>query len=569
MDGQVAGERSHADSVAPAGHGSGSASTPSAATSQGGISVAAAVGITIASSSSRASVPAGLNVVAGGTLTLASSADTDATSNADGSAASGGSAAIGAGVAITLANVQNLASIDGGAHTTSNGVAVTAGMSGAPVGGNSKHELGAQASSGAGGGSVGVAGSFALEIANVTTTAALRNDPIRGPPTVNASGGDITLSASSDSSSVVKALPVGTGGGGSTLGLGAAVALSIVNDSTTATIENNALLPSTHDLVLAANGKHVMTTESRTGASGGVAIAPSVAVAISNISSSATIGAGTLLTLAGKLDAKAQLTASAITNASGSSAGSSAAIGVSLALTLATHTAEATTHRDVTVGTTVSFQALGSSVAEANAAASSSGAPGEGTSGAPAGGVDGQVAGERSHADGVAGAGHDSGGAGTTPSASTSSGGVSVAAAVGITISNTSSRAYVPGGVHVVATGAVSLASSVNTDAKATADGSASTVGSGVSVGAGVAITLANVTNEAAVESGAFVTAASFSANAGMTDVSGDKTSRFGAESTSGAGGGSIGVAGSVSINIVNVNTIAAIRTTGSVTTTR
>ena len=266
----------------------------------------------------------------------------------------------------------------------------------------------------------------------MTTTAALRSDPIRGPPTVNASGGDITLSASSDSSSVVKALPSGIGGGGSTLGLGAAVALSIVNDSTTATIEDGALLPSTHDLVLSANGKHVTTTESRTGASGGgVSIAASVAVAISNISSSATIGAGTLLTLTGKLDAKAQLTASAITNASGSAAGSSAAIGVSLALTLATHTVEATTHRDVTAGTTVSFQALGSSVSEANAVASSSGAPGDGAPGSPSGGVDGQVSGERSHADSVAGPGHDSGGAGSTPSASTSSGGVSVAAAVG------------------------------------------------------------------------------------------------------------------------------------------
>ncbi|HTZ06018.1 MAG TPA: hypothetical protein VMB53_09700, partial [Gaiellaceae bacterium] len=564
VDGQVTTERGHADAVAPAGHGSGGAGTPSASTSQGGVSVAAAVGITIANSTSRASIPAGLNIVAGGTLTLSSSADTDASSTADGSASSGGAAAIGAGVAITLANITNLASIDGGAHTISHGVVVTAGMSGPSVGGNSKHELGAQASSGGGGGNVGVAGSLALEIANISTSASLRSDPIRGPPTVDASTGDIALSASSDSVSTVKALPNGIGGGGSSFGLGAAVALSIVNDTTLATVDNGAILPSTHDLVLAANGKHATTTMSQTGASGGgVSIAASVAVAISNVSSAATIGTGALLTLSGKFDANAQLTASAITTASGSAAGGSAAVGVALGLTLATHTVEATTHRDVSAGTTVSFQALGSSTTEANAVASSAGAPDASSSPSPT--VDSQVAGERSHADGVAGAGHDSGGAGTTPSASTSQGQVSVAAAVGIDIATSSSRAYVPTGVHVTAAGAATLATTANTDAKSSADGSASTSSSGVAIGAGVAITLANVTNEAVVESGGTLTAASVSASAGMTNVGGDTTHRFGAASTSGAGGGSVGVAGSLSIAIVNVNTTAAIRSGGTI----
>ena len=82
--------------------------------------------------------------------------------------------------------------------------------------------------------------------------------------------------------------------------------------------------------------------------------------------------------------------------------------------------------------------------------------------------------------------------------------------------------------------------------------------------GAGVAVNLANVTNEAVVQGGGVLTAASLSASAGMTNVSGDTANNFGAQSTSGAGGGSVGVAGSASINIVNVNTTAAIRSARS-----
>ena len=226
-----------------------------------------------------------------------------------------------------------------------------------------------------------------------------------------------------------------------------------MNDTTFAGLDDGAVLTGGHDLTLHASGAHAMTTQAQTGASGGgVTVVPSISIAISNVTSKATIGTGALLTLTGKLDAKAELTASATTTASGSAVGATAAIGVALALTLATHTVESTTHRDVTAAGSVSFQALGGSASEADASASAAGAPGQGEAGSPGpGGVDSQVSGERSHADTVAGPGHDSGGAGSTPSASTSSGGVSVAAAVGISIANSSSRAYVPGGVHVTA----------------------------------------------------------------------------------------------------------------------
>src|SRR5262249_15820860 len=155
----------------------------------------------------------------------------------------------------------------------------------------------------------------------------------------------------------------------------------------------------------------------------------------------------------------------------------------------------------------------------------------------------------------------------SSPSASNSSGSVSVAAAVGINLANASSRAYIPTGITINAgTGALTLKTSANTDAKAKGDGSASvTGGSGVTVGVGVAVNLANVVNEAGVQGGAVVTSTGFAADASETNVAGDTTNSFAAETTAGASGGQVGVAGSVAIDIVNVDTTGGIRSGGIV----
>ena len=405
-------------------------------------------------------------------------------------------------MAITLANVSNEASIAGSA--TANGVTVEASMNGA----GEKNSLGAAAVAGGGGGKVGVAGALALNIANLSTTASIRPTGV-----VAAGGGDVSLTAASSSESIVSAKPKhASGGSGSTIGIGASAAISIVNDSTFAGLENSSTLTGAHDLTLAASSVDSMTTQATTGAaSPKVSLAPAVAVAISNVTSSADIGTGSATTVGGKVDATATENASAVTTASGDSTGGTAAVGVALALTIANHNVEAVTNRDLTAGTTISFQALGHSVSSSSATASASGAPD--TSSAPAGGVDGQVAQERSHADAVAPAGHGSGGA-STPNAATSQGGISVAAAVGITIANSSSRASIPAGLNVVAGGLLTLSSSADTDATSNADGSAASGGS-AAIGAGVAITLANVQNLASIDGGAHTTSNGVAVTAG------------------------------------------------------
>src|SRR6185503_11133112 len=120
--------------------------------------------------------------------------------------------------------------------------------------------------------------------------------------------------------------------GASKLGIGASVALNLVDDTTTALVSDSASV-SGRDLTLRASAAHDMSTDAQTGASGGgVSIAPAVAVALSNITTTATVAAGTPLDLStGSFSATADQTAAAHTNAAGDTEGSSASIGVALA----------------------------------------------------------------------------------------------------------------------------------------------------------------------------------------------------------------------------------------------
>src|SRR5687767_8482601 len=267
-----------------------------------------------------------------------------------------------------------------------------------PVG--EAHNFNAQATAGAGGGSVGVAGSLALNIINLSV-----RGQVLASAVVSAGSGDVSLKAASKGVSTVKALPAVDGVSGSSVGIGAAFALSIVNDSTLAGLEDGSGLSGGDDLTINASGGHAMTTEAKTGAaSPSVAVAPAIAIAISNVATKANIGTGTGLTLSGKLEAKTEQDASATTSASGDAQGSSAAIGLALGLGIANHNVQARTTRSITAGGAVSFEANSESAVTSTGTASAKGAPDT----AP-GNVDSQVAGQRSFADSTAGANGGSG----------------------------------------------------------------------------------------------------------------------------------------------------------------
>ena len=84
-------------------------------------------------------------------------------------------------------------------------------------------------------------------------------------------------------------------------------------------------------------------------------------------------------------------------------------------------------------------------------------------------------------------------------------------------------------------------------------------------MGVAVTVNYAHVTNQAYIDA-ASITAGGLTVQATMADDGGDKTDTFSAQSTSGAGGGKTGVAGSVAINIAitdtEANLLPAVQTT-------
>uniref|UniRef100_UPI0032217262 beta strand repeat-containing protein n=1 Tax=Microbacterium sp. TaxID=51671 RepID=UPI0032217262 len=551
------GERDFADSTATAngGTGSGGQAAPEAETSSGPVNVAAAIGITIATVRAETIItPAVTAIVAGTSVTLSAGANTDATSSADGSAAGSGSATIGAGVALTLANVTNRATVPATLTVTAHDLTVAALVQ--PDGADTTATFGAASTSGAGGGKISVAGSFALAVVNHTTLAAVYG-------TVILTGGDATLTATSAVASTVTALPVGEGVSASgDAGIGASVALNLITDTTRAEIADGVSLTGARTVTLTATATDAATTEARMGAKGGgVALAPAVAITISNVTTQTRLGTG-VLQLAGDLAMTATQTASADTTAASITLDATdAAIGVALALTIANHGATSTLARNTTAGGSVSLRAASISSSSALATASAAGAPENSGSGGTAGnGVDSLAQGERDNADSVATA---NGGAGSgtkqNPSASTSGGAVAVAAAVGIVVATIVAETVIDPAVSAItAANAVTLASSANTDARSGGDGSSAATGD-ATVGAGVALTLATVTNRATVPATLTVSAHDLTVSATVTPNGSDTTAGYGAAAAAGAAGGNVSVAGAVAIAILLTDTLAAI----------
>jgi len=413
----------------------------------------------------------------------------------------------------------------------------------------------------------------------------------------------VSIRAASDASTGTSALPEElTGGvsGAASVGIGASVAVAIVDDTTTA--ELTGTLNGGRNLVLYATTTHLETTTAKTGAAGGkVAISPAVAIALSNITTTATVSTGNSLVITGSFSATADQTASAVTSAAGDAKdATTAAVGVALALTIANHRTEATLARNLNTSGPATLAAHGKSESSADAHASAAGAPGDSTSsgGNSGNGVSNQVEGERTYGKtkrndtrGTPGA---SDGGDSTPKSDTSSGGVSVAAAVAINLAKTTSRATLIGAITVNTNGGrFTLSTSADTDAKATADGSAvqppdasasssgssgsggsggsggssGSSGSGssgsdkssVAIGVAVAVNYARIENEAILPATAIVIANGVTVEALMAS-----THELGASATSGAGGGTVGVAGSVAVNVEIVTTTASIDGTTS-----
>ena len=350
------------------------ADKPSASSSEGKISVAAAVSVNLQKSSATATVPDSGNVNAAGLLKLSSSNNTDGCAVTDGSAVGSAAVGIGAGISVNLVKSANEASIGQNATVSANGVTLEALMTPLGGGADQTNTLDAEATSGAGGSKVGLAGSLALNIADTSSLALIKGDTTGG---VNANGGAVTLTADDRTSTTGKALPAAGGASGGKVGIGASVAVNVVANRSIAEIQDTAQLTNPGNVTLQANGVYDMLTQTEAGSSGGVSITPSVAISLANNTTSASLGTSTTgLTLTGDLLVQADQASSTTTSAKGSAQGAKAAIGAAVAVALVDDEVSATTARAITANGrgNVSFLAHGASASSASATAARRGA---------------------------------------------------------------------------------------------------------------------------------------------------------------------------------------------------
>ena len=479
------------------------------------------------------------------------------TTVADGSATSG-NVGVGVAVAINIGNSDARAFIANAAQLQGSTIAVDSVLTTAD-------RFGAQATSGASGSSVGIAGSLAVNSGIMRSEATLES----GANTTIVGSGGFLLRANSTTGNTAKALPR-AGVSGESLGVGASVAINIADTVTRAEIENTASLAGAGAVTVSANSNSAINSEARAGAKGGTAVVPVAAITIANEDTLARIGTGTTLSAA-SANVTATHRGTSTSKAEGDAQGTTnAAIGVSFGLGVTVDKTEATIDRALVLGGALVLRADSRQVTTTNARASSKGGEEADANGNTSGdNVDQKTTKTRGLGDSVATSkgGRNSSAGGASPSASVadkngdSSGqtSVSVAAAVAVNIADSTARAAIANGRSVTAGGAVDIHSSANTDATADADGKA-TGGSSAGVGAAVAINVGNVTNEAFVGTAATVAATGLSVRADMTTFGADSRHVFSATTASGAGSEGVGVAGSVSVNVGSVNTRAELR---------
>ena len=555
-------------------------SKPSASTSEGKVAVAAAVGVNIATHKTQAVLPDALSISAGKGLVLSSANNTDGQVTTNGATVGDAAVGIGAAVSINLVKSSNQALLGDGEGAQ--GIAVQAGSvtlsalksdlssNSVPAPGRTD-QYAASATAGAGSGKVGIAGSLALNLIDTESLAQIRQGA--HVTIVPGDTGAISLGADDRTHVSGQALPAEGGASGSKVGIGASVAVNIIANRSVAEVQNNATLTDLGALDIAASGDHAVDTEVEAGASGGIAITPAVALAIVNNTTTARLGTGATLTNPGAVTLSVEHTSTTTTSAKGSAQGEKAAVGAAVGIVLLNDVASATVERDIDTATgAVSVSAHASSASTNTATASAVG----GKSDEDAGQTDSTTGQKKEDASvddkvsnqtdfgkknqtrsGVGNADQQSAtdsADNNKTSASSDEGKVAVAAAVAVNIVSATSTARVADGVTVKTGGALTLSASGNTDSSASSDGS--TVGSTAKVGIGAAVSVNKVDahNQAAIGSGAQVTAHGVTVESTMTDVGGDTTNTVAAEAKSGAGASNVGIAASLALNLADTS---------------
>ena len=433
-------------------------------------------------------------------------------------------------------------------------------------------------------------GSLALNIVNNDTQALVGLTPGEAgtsTASITITGtGNVSVSAASAQTNYALATPSAGDAGGSSVGVGASIAINVVG--ATQNVVNAEIADGTSfsgtigGLTVSAAGDDGAYTHAENGASGSVAIGVGAAVPVIDDTTTAYVGSGNAIKGTGDVNITAAQTTDFTTETDAKAAGGKVGVGASISVTVVTENVSADVARGIATSGGL-FNLTSNSMVSDDAMAVAT-VKGEDSSGSSGGGgnssADGQASEQESGAT-MAGAkssklpsagaqanssestsssaGGDTSSGGSSGKGGGDSSGVGVAAAVSVNVLTANNTAEVSNGADVSASGAVTIAAEAGDSASAEAIGASVAMDNNVNIGAGVALNVVNGSNKAFVDAGgSAVQGDGITIEAVTPSGQSDNFIAWGAAAAGGKG--ELSIAGSVGINVVTFNTEASAR---------
>ena len=577
--------------------------TPELKTPTGSVSFAAAVAIGLSRTNTTASLADGSNIDAGGKLTIKSTADVDSSVISNASALTDSAAqdetddtppeeppandasgrGVGVAIAVNVNRVNTIASIGTGDQVQSQGLTVSAGNSL-----RDRHSFHTEAASGAGGGEVGTAGSFAINVIRNTTDARIHASNI------DAGQGEVEVLSSNKANSTNVSKP-SSNATGSKRGRGASFAVNVTRNTTTAEIEDNVLLrkngtvsdSGATNVSVKATSNHNTTTDALGGAGSEDELGESAATGVFALNlavNTTTARASSSETgsnhASGNVTVEATHSGTTANKAEGASRAEDTNVGIVLGLGFSRDIVTAEIDGGWIVDGSVLIQSSNDATSSTDSKASARG--GEADKESEKAGTLGDVEVKTSESKNILEEADGQAIDEETPKPKTPDASLGFAGALAVNVATAKSTARIGNNARLVAAGAVQLESIGQASVNSGADSSAVVIPvdevndaqnappntgnnpplkpdpSQTGVGVAINVNVANVRTEATMSGNASVTAASLSLDAG-TATNGTGDHAFTSKAISGTGVDKVGFAGSLAINLVTNDSTANI----------
>ena len=531
--------------------------TPSAESADGSFGLGAAVALSLGQGGATVRVQSPIALISTeGDVIVQALSDMDAATVADGSTVAETSATrptvgIGAAVALTLA--ERVTSVTMSGQLQAGGAVVI--RAGQAPGDETPDQnvLTTTAIAGAGAAKVGVAGSFALTLANLDATA----DVTDGAAIQAGAGAEIVSASVNVLAATATANAAMAGGAG--VGIGAGVALVLADADALTRLGTFANISVRGGLTMTARSESSASGRAEAGAAdASVAVAPAFWLASGTGSALVLVETGDTAKIGGDLGVSASDVFAVNGTAGSAASGSSAALGLTVALSINSQTARVVVGRSMVADGAAAVSAVQRSDIVLSAVASAKGVTQE-TTGTTGSTSNDQIGDNLGFADGKAAP--VGGGATSAPSAESSDGAFGLAAVLALSIVNGGAQARIESGAEVIAmAGEALLRASSDVDSNVTADASVvkGTAASdpNVGVGAAVAINLADRTTLARVD-GRLIGGAGASVRADMAeDPLTTNRSALTAKAVSGAGATKAAISGAFAMNLDQMSAV-------------